>query len=230
MAYYVSVLLTELTTKLMESQAAAARAKVSSGASKSGRKLKSFASSSALPTEAGKSVELSKGAAARAGPTTEVNIGKTENMMNPLFLSAGGKGAWGQSRGSPRATGPPLPRAPSGGMSNRSAHEAIMASLEPPAPELWSVFRDSYAGLQESAQASADQLASAKLIAERSRDLLEAAGVPAEQVATFLKTGDLSAVSLATSRRGAAQPRQAVRTEFRQISTGGMKSPRAAAR
>ena len=58
--------------------------------------------------------------------------------------------------------------------------------------------------MHDMAQASADQLASAKLVAARARDLLEATGVPEEQVVAFLKDGNLAAVTVGRSGGRAA--------------------------
>lgn len=86
--------------------------------------------------------------------------------------------------------------------------------------------------MHETAQATADQLAAAKLVAARARDLLEATGVPEEQVSAFLKDGNLSAVTIGTGRvggRGGAGNRNSARMQFQpqMLTQQGVASPRA---
>ena len=89
----VSVLFVELYSKMNEIRAreAAVRGDGKTNNLNSARRLRSAKSVSALSSVGGTSLEM---ASIRAGMSGEVNIGKTDNTTNPLFLSAGGKGQY----------------------------------------------------------------------------------------------------------------------------------------
>ena len=113
--------------------------------------------------EKGKKVAV-RAASARAGGGDGTFLsGPVDQQMNPLFLRGGdGKGA-GSGGGA------------AGGASDLAAHDAIMAASYPPPPQLWHLFRESYASMHTQLTAVNAQLVDAKMRAARADTELAAA-------------------------------------------------------
>jgi hypothetical protein len=161
---------------------------------------------------------------ARSADAQEARIGKTENVMNPLFLLNGGGSAASAIGGGP-------------GMASR-AHEAIMSCAEPPPMELWSLFQQSYGAMYDQSQAMSDQLSKSKHAAARVAELAAAFGIPEDSVNAFL-AGEAgmpvgvpgaaagAAGGVAGSRRGFVRQRSEFQPSM--VSGGSSSTPAAAA-
>ncbi len=78
------------------------------------------------------------------GEDGDINTGKLDTQMNPLFMSSGGASV----------------NATSGGSAGLG--EAIMAQRSPPPPELWVLIQQGYADMQKQVETLTSQLADAK--------------------------------------------------------------------
>jgi hypothetical protein len=148
--------------------------------------------------------------------TGEFNVGKVESSINPMFLTQNPDGSVG---------------ALAGALSPEKAHEAIMDTgvAELPTPELWSVFRTTYAGLHDQVSALQSQLSGSKAEAQKLMTLIEEFGLSAALEGQ--RAGRGGAAGGAAGGAGTARnPRlgKASRAEFGPTLVGGIPKPAAA--
>jgi hypothetical protein len=76
-----------------------------------------------------------------------------------------------------------------------------MASSEPPPPELWALFRSSYAALHEQTLAAAEAIAASKLRDQRVAEAVTAFGVAPELIDAYVKVCELALSRVCTAEQ-----------------------------
>jgi len=205
--YFVTVVVTEIVILYNES---ATRRAIASGKMASAEKAARKSQRNLI----GKDGKGGGAASGASGAEGEINVGRVDATMNPMFMSGGGGGGMRLSPHGMNRTCNCAAQKTDGNAdaaSSRGTQQAILGMREPPSADTWPVVRDTFAQLFEQLEATQAALAEAKLVASRvtaGGDVEEGGGGASARVLT-----DRGKRQLAGGGRGSQRSRQPARRD-----------------